>query len=211
VLDLDLDVRISGFIRLGAGADRHRLRIGQAPRGGLRTREAAGADLGEDVRVERQAHRPPSEEESLRLLPHSGGGGARDEVRHVHRRDRLADHEVRSPSVSPHPQEAAEPKFHKEVADPGRLLKSLASVLALRLLGRAARETRRAIAEAKRAIKSKDAERIGQADERLKEAAMRLAEAMRRVNAVAAADEERSSDHSDVVAGELEPTTAIRR
>jgi hypothetical protein len=206
VLDLDLDVRISGVIRLGGGADRHRFRIEQAPRRGLRTQQAADADIGEDDRVERQALRPTYEEESLRLLPYSGGGGAREQ--HVDRRGRLADHEVQSPSVSHHQQEAAEPGSHKEVAEPGRLLKSLASVLALRLLGRAARETRRAIAEAKRAIKSKDAERAGQANERLKEAVMRLAEAMRRVNAVAAVDEERSSDRANVVDGELEPTTA---
>jgi hypothetical protein len=203
VLDIGLDVRISGAISLGGVAGRHRFRVEQAPRRVLRTLQAVAAEIGEDVRSEP----PPYENESLRLLPCRGGRGARHEVQHLDP-ERLADHEVRGLSDSNGQQEAAEARFRKEVAEAERLLKSLASALALRLLSRAITETRRAIAEAKRSIKSKDPERVRQATERLRAAAMRLAEAMRRVSAPAAADEERSLDHSEVVDGELEPTTA---
>jgi hypothetical protein len=196
VLDIGLDVRISGAIRLGGGAGRHRFRVKQAPRGVLRTLQAAAAEIGEDVRAEP----PPYENESLRLLPYRGGRGARHDVQHLDP-DRLADHEVRGLSDSNGQQEAAEPRFRKEVAEAERLLKSLASALALRLLSRAATETRRAIADAKRSIRSKDPDRVRQASERLREGAIRLAEAMRRVSAAAAGDEERSLDHSEVVDG----------
>jgi hypothetical protein len=172
VLDIDLDVRISGVIGLGGDASSHRFRIEQAPRGVLRALEAAVADIHEDVQGERRAFQPPYQDESLRLLPYSGGSGARDEVRQLDRRDRPVDREVQSPSSYSQQEAAEKPRFHKEVAEAEHLLKSLASALALRLLSRAATKTRQAIAEAKRAMKSKDAERIRQANERLEEAAM---------------------------------------
>jgi hypothetical protein len=208
VLDIDLDVRISGVISLGGGKGRHRFRIEQVPRGVLRALRAAAADIGEDVRVEQQGVRLPYQDESLRLLPYSGGSSAGDEVRQFDRHDRPGDREMQTPNISHSQHEAAEPRSHDEVAEAERLLKSLASALALRLLGRAATKTRQAIAEAKRAMKSKDGERIRQANERLREAAMRLAEAMRRVSAAAATDEERSLVGSGVVDAEPEPTTA---
>jgi hypothetical protein len=182
VLDIDLDLRISGVVSLGGGEGRNRYRIEQVPRGVLRTRRAPGADTTEGVRAERQAVRSPSGDESLRLLPYSGGSGAGSQGRQVDRRDR----EIRTPNI-----EAAEPEFQNELTEAEQLLKSLASALALRLLSQAATKTRQAIAKAKRAIRSKDPERIRQANERLREAATRLTEALRRVRgaeAMATAD-----------------------
>jgi hypothetical protein len=173
----------------------------------MRAPRAADAEVGEDVRAERQAVR--SQDESLRLLPYSEGSAASEEVRQIDRHDRPPNREVTSPSTSHTQQEAPEPRSHNEVAEAERLLKSLASALALRLLGQAARKTRQAIAEAKRAMKRKDSERIRQANERLRESAIRLAEAIRRVSAATATDEEeRSPSAADVVDAELEPTTA---
>jgi hypothetical protein len=154
VLDIDLDVRISGVIRLGAGADRQRLRIEQEPKGVMRADRAAFAEIGEDVGAERQAVR--SEHQDERLIPYSGGSGAGNEVRQLDAYGRPADHDIQSPRTSHGQQEAAEPSTHNELAEAERLLKSLASALALRLLSQAATKTRQAIAEAKRAMKGKD-------------------------------------------------------
>jgi hypothetical protein len=159
VLDIDLDLRISGVVSLGEGAGRG---------GVLRPQGAPGADTS----------RSPSQDKSLRLLPNSGSG-AGNQVRQLDRRDG----EIQTPNIAPSPHEAAEPESHNELAEAERLLKSLASALALRRLSRAAMKTRHAIAKAKRAMKSKDAERIRQANEGLRKAAMRLAEALRRVRA----------------------------
>jgi hypothetical protein len=183
VLDIDLDVRISGSIGLGAGADNQRLRIEEAPGGVLRALRAAEADISEDVEAEREAGRGS---ESLRLLPYSGGGSAGNEVRQA-ADEPPATREVQTPSSSQSQQRDWPGSSQNEVAEAERLLKSLVSALALRLLSRAVRKTRHAIAEAKRAMKTKDAKRIRQANERLRKAAMRLAGAMHRVGAAATA------------------------
>jgi hypothetical protein len=128
-------------------------------------------------------------------LPYGGGSGAGNEVPQLNRGDR----KIQTPNISPSPHESAEPEL--ELAEAERLLKSLASALVLRLLSRAATETRQATAEAKRGRKIKDAGRIRQANERLREAAMRLAEALRRVRAA-----ERTSGPADIADAEHEPT-----
>jgi hypothetical protein len=207
-LDIDLDVRISGVISLGGGADRRRFRIERVPRGVLRALRAAGEDLAEDVQAERQAVRSSSQDERLRLLPYGGSRDGRNEVRQLARHDQPAGGEIKRPSIPPSQHEAADPRFHNEVTEAERLLKSLASALALRLLGQAARKTRQAIAAAKRAMKSKNPERIWQANERLRESAIRLAEAMGRVSAARTTNEERSDGTADVVHAEFETTTA---